>query len=114
VAGGLMAIINQMPGECPSRNVTGTRASETDRIDNDWLVNFFDKYHLISDEEMQNLWGRRPADEANKPGKFSKRSMGFSSSFDKPDATSCQELCSFNCWLMGGKSVNFRFSEMFA
>ena len=39
-----------------------------DSIENDWLVNFFDKSRIVSDNEMQVLWARVLAGEANAPG----------------------------------------------
>jgi hypothetical protein len=74
-------------------------SSTPEKIENDWLTNFFDKCRLISDEEMQNLWARVLAGEANKPGKFSKRTLSVLSSLDKSDATLFQRLCPFT-WVV--------------
>lgn len=70
-------------------------------IENDWLANFFDKCRLISDEEMQELWARVLAGEANAPGQFSKRTINLLASFDKSDAELFGSLCSF-VWSLGG------------
>jgi len=74
--------------------------STPEKIENDWLINFFDKCRLISDEEMQNLWAKVLAGEANKPGKFSKRTIAVLGSLDKTDALFFQSLCSFK-WAIG-------------
>src|SRR5262245_30925164 len=37
--------------------------SKPEDIENDWLLNFFDKCRIISDEEMQTLWARVLAGE---------------------------------------------------
>lgn len=74
--------------------------STPEKIENDWLANFFDKCRLISDEEMQNLWAKVLAGEANKPGKFSKRTIAVLGSLDKTDALLFQSLCSFK-WAIG-------------
>ncbi len=66
-------------------------------IENDWIANFFDKCRLISDTEMQDLWARVLAGEANAPGHSSKRTVNLLASFDKIDAELFQNLCSF-CW----------------
>jgi len=50
-------------------------------ISNDWLTNFFDKCRNISEEEMQALWARVLAGEANKPGSYSKRTVNFLTTF---------------------------------
>src|SRR2546423_7149670 len=64
-------------------------------VQNDWITNFFDQCRLISDEDMQRLWARVLAGEANNPGKYSKRTVGLLSSLDKPDAELFRKLCSF-------------------
>ena len=69
-------------------------------INNDWITNFFDKCRLISDEEMQILWAKVLAGEANAPGKYSKRTVNFLGSLDKSDAAFFSELCSF-AWFIG-------------
>jgi hypothetical protein len=70
-------------------------------IQNDWISNFFDQCRLISDEEMQRLWARVLAGEANCPGSYSKRTIGLLSSLDKSDAELFKTLCSFG-WFFGG------------
>jgi hypothetical protein len=47
--------------------------SQPQNVEDDWISNFFDNCRLISDEEMQKLWAKVLAGEANEPGKFSKR-----------------------------------------
>lgn len=64
-------------------------------MDNDWITNFFDKSRIVSDDEMQNLWAKVLAGEANSPGKFSKRTVNFLSDLDKSDAEKFTSLCAF-------------------
>jgi hypothetical protein len=71
----------------------------TGEVEEDWIVAFFDKCRLISDEEMQQLWARILAGEANFPGKYSKRTLALLSSLDKGDAILFQKLCSFG-WII--------------
>lgn len=66
-----------------------------ENVEDDWIVNFFDKCRLISDEEMQALWARVLSGEANSPGKFSKRTVDLLASLDKSDAEAFSKLCSF-------------------
>lgn len=68
-----------------------------DEIEHDWIVNFFDKSRLISDTEMQQLWAKILAGEANLPGSFSKRTINLMASLDKNDAQIFERLCNF-CW----------------
>lgn len=65
-------------------------------MENDWITNFFDKCRLISDEEMQVLWSKILAGEANSPGTYSKRTVNFLNSLDQYDATLFQSLCKFS------------------
>jgi hypothetical protein len=69
-------------------------------VEDDWITNFFDKCRLISDDEMQGLWARVLAGEANAPGTYSKRTVSYLASLDKEDAKSFTALCGFG-WLIG-------------
>ena len=69
-------------------------------IEKDWLVDFFDKSRIVSDEEMQNLWSAILAGEANKPGSYSKRTLHLMASLDKKDAVLFTKLCRF-VWIVG-------------
>jgi hypothetical protein len=75
--------------------------STPEKIENDWLSDFFDKCRLISDDDMQRLWAKVLAGEANEPGHFSKRTISLLSSLDKADALLFEKLCGFNWWVMG-------------
>lgn len=74
--------------------------SEPEKVEDDWITNFFDKCRLISDEEMQHLWAKILSGEANSPGKFSKRTVDLLASVDKSDAMLFSTLCSF-CFFIG-------------
>ena len=74
--------------------------AKSDSIEDDWLVNFFDKSRIVSDNEMQGIWSRVLAGEANTPGSYSKRTVNFLSDLDKADATLFTKLCGF-VWVMG-------------
>jgi hypothetical protein len=74
--------------------------SQPEKVENDWIANFFDKCRLIADAEMQVLWSRVLAGEANAPGSYSKRTVNFLSSLDKSDAELFTKLCIF-AWVIG-------------
>ena len=78
--------------------------SNPDNMQNDWIVNFFDKSRLVSDDDMQNLWARILAGEANIPGAFSKKTINIMADLEKDDAILFQTLCRFG-WYMGGDSI---------
>jgi hypothetical protein len=74
--------------------------AKPEQLDNDWIANFFDRCRLVSDEEMQSLWSRVLAGEANTPGKYSKRTVNFLSTLDKTEADLFTRLCGF-IWVIG-------------
>ncbi len=69
-------------------------------VEDDWITNFFDKCRIISDDEMQSLWAKVLAGEANSPGSYSKRTVNFLGSLDKADAHLFSSLCGFG-WFLG-------------
>jgi hypothetical protein len=69
--------------------------SKPEKVENDWITNFFDKCRLISDDEMQIIWSKILAGESNAPGKFSKRTIDLLASMDKNDAELFAKLCSY-------------------
>jgi len=74
--------------------------SSPENIADDWITNFFDKSRIVSDEEMQSLWARVLAGEANSPGTFAKRTVNLLGDLDKGDAELFVRLCGF-AWSIG-------------
>ena len=75
--------------------------AKPDSMENDWIVNFFDKSRIVSDNEMQSLWARLLAGEANAPGAFSKRTVNSIADLDKREAVLFTQLCGFVCRFRG-------------
>lgn len=69
--------------------------ADPQKIDNDWLLNYFDKAKFISNDQIQDLWARLLAGEANKPGSISKKTLKILSELDTDDAVAFTKLCSF-------------------
>jgi len=85
--------------------------AEPQKIEDDWITNFFDKCRIVSNEEMQALWSRVLTQEANKPGTVSKRTVNLLGDLDKSDAELFKNLCCF-CWDLGSPTpVIFEFRE---
>ncbi len=78
--------------------------SDPKKMENDWVTNFFDKCRIVSDDQMQVLWAKILAGEANLPGKFSRRTVNLLVSLDKVDAELFTSLCGF-CWFVAGDAV---------
>lgn len=74
--------------------------ADPNAMEDDWVTNFFDKSRIVSDDEMQGLWARVLAGEANRPGTYSKRTVNFLGDLDKRDAELFQNLCRFG-WIVG-------------
>ena len=68
-------------------------------MEDDWVANFFDKCRLVSDSEMQSLWARVLAGEANAPSTYSKRTVNLLSDLDKSEAELFTQLCGFG-WIV--------------
>lgn len=75
-------------------------SAKPDKVQEDWIANFFDKCRIVSDEEMQTLWSRVLAGEANAPGTFSKQTVNLLGSLDQDDARVFTALCGFG-WFFG-------------
>lgn len=73
--------------------------SAPQNVADDWITNFFDKSRIVSDGEMQGLWSRVLAGEANEPGAFAKRTVNLLADLDKEDATLFTRLCGFG-WMI--------------
>ena len=84
--------------------------AKPDAMEDDWIANFFDKCRIVSDSEMQSLWARVLAGEANAPGSYSKRTVNLLSDFDKSDAELFTKLCGFG-WQIVGNFVPLVFNE---
>ena len=72
-----------------------------EEVSRDWYVNFLDKARLVSDEQMQIIWSKILAGEANSPGSFSRRTVNFVQDMDKVEAEAFTLLCGFNFRLKG-------------
>src|ERR1700730_13877786 len=74
--------------------------SAPENVADDWITNFFDKSRIVSDRDMQQLWSKVLAGEANAPGAFSKRTVNMLADLDKVDAELFMRLCGF-VWMIG-------------
>lgn len=74
--------------------------SSPQNVEDDWITNFFDKCRIVSDEQMQTLWSKVLAGEANSPGAFSRRTVNLMADLDKGDAELFTHLCGF-VWVIG-------------
>lgn len=57
-----------------------------DKVDNDWITRFFGIIEDVSQEEMQELWGRILAGEVKQPKSFSFRTLEVLKNLSKEEA----------------------------
>ena len=77
-------------------------SAKPEDVEPDWYRNFFSKQCHVSDSQMQEIWARVLAGEANQPGSFSKRTLSILSDLEKEEAEVFAELCRF-AWELGGR-----------
>ncbi len=75
--------------------------SKPQELDEDFVRYLFDKAKMVSNEDMQEVWGRILAGEANRPGAFSRRTMEIVSQMSPYDAKLFLKFCR-SVWLIGG------------
>lgn len=75
-----------------------------DAIAADWLVYFLEKSQMESDSELQILWSRILAGEANAPGTYLKTILNFISELDETDIELFTQLCDF-AWKIGDEDT---------
>ena len=72
-----------------------------EEMENDWIMNFFDKCRMVSDGEMQQIWAGILAGEGNNPGSFSRKTVNLVADLDKRDADLLKNSVRF-AWMIGG------------
>jgi hypothetical protein len=65
------------------------------KMDEDWVANFFEKCRNVSNDQMQSLWSRLLAGEANSPGAVSRHTINLIADLDSRDAQLFATLCRF-------------------
>ena len=76
-----------------------------EHIEEDWLVHFFDRCRLVSEDRIQNLWSKLLAEEANTPGRFSKRTIDMLSTLEARDARLLRQIRTFCFEIDGGRCL---------
>lgn len=71
----------------------------------DWIRAFFERVKKISDPYVADLWANILASEANRPGRFSIKTIRLMADFDKTDAEDFMNLCRFRCDVAGSREV---------
>jgi hypothetical protein len=72
--------------EIAASQLEGTDYVTDEPINKDWATRFFDIVQDVSDEDMQNLWGRILAGEVKQPKSFSLRTLELLRNLSKEEA----------------------------
>ena len=62
-------------------------------VDEDWRTRYFNRAQDISNEEMQEIWGKILAEEITRPGKISFRTLDILSNISKSEAKVFETAC---------------------
>ena len=77
-------------------------------VDDDWLYRWRDSASTVSNEKLQDLWGRALAGEVKSPGTFSLRTLEFLKNLSQQEAQLIEKLAPF---VIDGNSVHRDWSE---
>lgn len=75
--------------------------SKPELIEDDWLNLFMDKARLVSNEDVQLLWGKILAEESIYKGSISRQLLNILSMMDRESAETFTSLCQFSFCLYG-------------
>lgn len=70
-------------------------------MDEDWIMDFFNKARNISNEDMQRTWAKLLAEEANSPNSIRKKSLFVLSNMSHSDAKIFEKLASLSIETIG-------------
>ena len=63
-------------------------------IENDWIIKFFDKCRLVTDDQVQDLWASILASEANCAGSYSPKTLTTLADMNQKDLILFNTFCS--------------------
>ena len=97
------------PGERCSKGASSSKRGSRTRLYRRRLdEQFLDKCRSVSDSDMQVLWSRILAGEANSPGSYSKRTVNYVSELEKEEANQFSRLCGY-CITLSGEKIPLVF-----
>ena len=83
-----------------ANNLQDTTDVSEDKVDEEWLANFFEHTKFATSEYMQKLWGKILADEVKQPNSYSIRALNTLRVLKKTDAEKFSKMCNLllsNC-----------------
>ena len=77
--------------------------ADPNAIEDDWIIKFFDKSRLVTDDEMQDVWASILAGEANRAGSYSPKTLTTLADMNQKGLTLFNTFCSL-CIVNFGRS----------
>ena len=68
--------------------------ADPNAIEDDWIIKFFDKCRLVTDDKMQDLYASILAGEANRPGSYSSKTLTTLADMDQKVVSLFNTFCS--------------------
>lgn len=78
-----------------AKNLESEKSVSDEPVDEDWTTRFFEYAEDISNEEMQEIWGRILAGEIKRPNSFSLRTLEFVRNLTKEEAQTFTKAANF-------------------
>jgi len=79
-------------------------AVSDEKVDEDWMIQFFDSCQDVSNDQMKQIWARLLAGEVARPGTFSPRALATVKLMQQEDAWLFERLCKY-VWKLGPSIV---------
>ena len=83
--------------------------ADPNAIEDDWIIKFFDKSRLVTDDKVQDLWASILAGEANRAGSYSPKALTTLADMNQKDLILFNAFCSL-CIVYLEDSIAFRQS----
>ena len=68
--------------------------ADPNAIEDDWIIKFFDKCRLVTDDKVQDLWASILAGEANRAGSYSPKTLTTLADMNQKSLTLFNAFCS--------------------
>lgn len=91
--------------EIAAKQLAKEQTVSEEKVDKDWTTRFFNIAEDISDEEMQELWGRVLAGEVKQPSSFSVRTLELLKNLNRKEAEIFVRLANFVIYSYGSPFI---------
>jgi uncharacterized repeat protein (TIGR03899 family) len=82
------------------------KSVNNEKVDEDWIAQFFENCQDVGNEQMQTLWAKLLAGEVASPGTYSLRALALIKTLTKKDADLFTQFCGYT-WTEEGQPGRF-------